>query len=86
MKSNMVSKEQREAIVNAVRTMYPGEDYGVFYLNLVNLMRNYSSLMAEHDLKYGDISQEEASRDLYTLETLMRSVEPIVIEDMLSRS
>ena len=79
----MVSEEQRRAIETAVRTIYLGEDYKAFYINLVRLMRDYSALIAEHDPKYGEIGQEEATSDIFTIELLIRSIEPLIIDDLL---
>ena len=81
-KVSKVSPEERQTIVNAVKTLYGSlGDFRFLYLDLVKLLRNYSFMAAEHDNSFGELSKEDVSKDLYTIETLMRKLESLVEVD-----
>ena len=78
----MITKEQRKEIETACKSLYVGNDYKSMYIHLNNVLRNYSTLLAEHNPEFGDISDKEASLDIFTLRTIIDAIEPLIIEDL----
>lgn len=78
----MVTKEQRKEIEDACNVLYVNSNYKQLYLDLNNVLRNYSTLMAEHDPKFCDMQSEETDRDISTLRILIQNIEKLIIEDL----
>ena len=77
-----MKQEERKRIEDACSTLYFDGDYKDLYLNLNHLLLSYSSLMAEHDSSFGEVPGNETCSSLYTIETLIKAIEPLIIEDL----
>lgn len=78
----MITEEKRKEIESACKSLYAGNDYKSMYIQLNNVLRNYSTLLAEHDPKFGDVPSESASLDIFVLRSIIEAIEPLVIEDI----
>lgn len=78
-----MTQEERKRIEEACSALYSGEDYKVMYLSLNRLLLSYSTLLAEHNNShFGDLPDDEASDNLYTISVLIKAIEPLITEDM----
>lgn len=77
-----MTQEERKRIENACSTLFPDADYKDLYLQLNHLLLSYSSLMAEHDPNFGEVPSNETCSSLYTIEVLIKAIEPLIIEDL----
>lgn len=80
-----MTQEERKRIEDACSTLYLGENYKGLYINLNHLLLSYSSLLAEHDPKFGDVSTDELSKNINTIEVLIRTIEPLITDDLFNR-
>lgn len=78
-----MTQEERKRIEDACSALYSGKDYKVMYLCLNQLLQSYSRLLAEHNNShFGDIPEDEASNNLYTISTLINAIEPLIKDDI----
>lgn len=79
-----MTQEERKRIEDACSTLYPGENYKGLYINLNHLLLSYSSLLAEHDPKFGDVSTDVLSENINTIEVFIRTIEPLITDDLFN--
>lgn len=81
----MVTKEQRKEIEDACKVLTVNSNYQELYIDLNHILRYYSTMMAEHDPKFGDVPTEETSQDINLLNILITNIERLIIDDLNSK-
>lgn len=72
------SATEESKLFNECSQVLFGQNYTELYFSLNKLYRNYCTLITEHDTKFGEISPDEASQDLFVLERVIKKLERIV--------
>ena len=78
-----MTQQERQKIEEACKALFSGENYKGMYLHLNHLLLSYSTLLAEHNPEFGDISDKEAGECLFTIEQLIKAIEPLIYEDLI---
>lgn len=72
------SATEESELFNECSQVLFDQNYTELYFCLNKLYRNYCTLIAEHNTKFGDISPDDASKDLFVLEQVIKKLERIV--------
>lgn len=72
-----IGKETLKRLEDSSRTI-SGQGYKDLYFSLSKLARDYGVLLAEHNPEFGEFSSDDASRDLFIIEEILKRLERAV--------